>query len=128
MKKEKFLLLFILLFIISGSLYSQVTNKRIKFRKGESFATIENGIARGEEHSYLIGAKRNQFMTVEVTSLENNAVIQIWSEETGAYLPGTEEGQDAKKWEGILPTTGDYKIVVGSTRGGAEYTLSVFIE
>lgn len=127
--KKSFVLVFIaLVTLISVSSVSQVNNKRIKFRKGESSATIESGIARGESDSYLVGASRDQYMVVTIISVEDNAVFQIVDRKTGDYLPGTEEGVDARRFEGYLPSTGDYKIIIGSTRGGADYTLKVSIE
>jgi hypothetical protein len=101
---------------------------RIKFAKGESSATVEGGIARGETHYYLVKAKKDQWMVVTIMSVEDNAVFQIINKKTGNYLPGAEEETDIKRWEGYLPSSGDYKIVVGSIRGGAEYTLKVLIE
>ena len=67
-------------------------------------------------------------MVVTIMSVEDNAVFQIINKKTGNYLPGAEDGTDIKRWEGYLPSTGDYKIIVGSTRGGTEYTLKVTIE
>ena len=42
-------------------------------------------------------------------------------------LAGAGEGEDATTWQGQLPTTGDYTVVVGGTRGNASYTLEVSI-
>ena len=115
----------VIFIVFAGSVSTQ---ERIKFKKGEISATVEGGIARGETYSYLAGASKNQFMTVTIMSVEDNAVFQILDKSTGEYLPGTEVSSDTRRWEGILPSTGDYKIVVGSTRGGAEYTMMVVIE
>lgn len=128
MKKINIVLL--LLFIIASavSVNAQVNNKRIKFKKGESSATIEGGVIRGERDTYLVGANKNQYMVVTVMSIENNAVFQLVDRETGYYLSGAGDYDDAMRWEGYLPSTGDYEIIVGGTRGNAEYTLKVFIE
>lgn len=120
------LLLFIIVLISTVS--SQVNDKRIKFKKGESSATVEGAVIRGESDSYLVGAKKNQYMVVTVMSIEDNAVFQIVDRSTGYYLEGAGEIDDAKRWEGYLPSGGDYRIIVGGTRGNAEYTLKVFIE
>jgi len=113
---------------MTGLTAAQVTNKRIKFSKGESSATVEGAVIRGEEDSYLVGAKKNQLMVVTIMSLEDNTVFRIIDRTTGYYLDGAGEFDDAKRWEGSLPSGGDYKIIVGGTRGNAEYTLKVFIE
>ena len=119
-----------LLFIFASvvSINSQVTNKRIKFKKGESSATIEGGVIRGDRDTYLVGADKNQYMVVSIMSIENNAVFQVIDRNTGYYLDGAGEFDDTMRWEGKLPSSGDYKIIVGGTRGNAEYTLKVFIE
>jgi hypothetical protein len=67
-------------------------------------------------------------MVVVITSTEDNAVFRIKDRSSRYYLDGAGEIDDAKNWEGILPSSGEYKIIVGGTRGNAEYTLKVFIE
>jgi hypothetical protein len=114
----------LLLLLVCVSTYSQ---ERIKFKRNEISATVQGGIARGESYEYLVGASKGQFMTVTIMSVEDNAVFYIIDNTTYRYLYGaTEEG--TTRWEGVLPSSGDYKIVVGSTRGGSEYTLQVVIE
>lgn len=115
----------LLLLLVCVSIYSQ---ERIKFKRNDISATVQGGIARGETYYYLAGASKGQFMTVTIMSVEDNAVFQIINKSTGEYLSGAGEYDDAKRWEGVLPSTGDYKIVVGSARGGSEYTLQVVIE
>jgi hypothetical protein len=123
-------LIFAVILVLAGLSVSnaQVTNKRIKFKKGESSATIEGGVIRGERDTYLVGASKNQTMIVTIMSIEDNAVFQIVDRGTGYYLEGAGELDDAKRWEGTLPSKGDYEIIVGGTRGNAEYTLKVFID
>jgi len=128
MKKINILFLLLFIFVTVVNINSQVKNKRIKFKKGESSATIEGGVIRGEQDTYIVGAERKQYMVVTVMSIENNAVFQIVDRETGYYLTGAGEYDDAMRWEGSLPSSGDYEIIVGGTRGNAEYTLKVFIE
>lgn len=128
MKKINTLLLLLFVFTSVASVNAQITNKRIKFKKGESSATIEGGVIRGDRDTYLVGANKNQYMVVSIISIENNAVFQIIARNSGYYLEGAGEFDDAMRWEGNLPSGGDYEIIVGGTRGNAEYTLKVFIE
>jgi hypothetical protein len=65
-------------------------------------------------------------MTVTITSTEQNAVFTLYGPH-GQALEGAAEGQDAIRWSGALPSTGDYIVSVGSTRGNAMYTLNVTI-
>jgi hypothetical protein len=61
-------------------------------------------------------------MTVSITSLEKNAIFDIQAPD-GELLK-----QEGTNWSGVLPSTGDYKIVVGGTRGNASYRLRVTIK
>ncbi len=127
---KKLNILIVLLMVLAAvSINSQVNNdKRIKFKKGESSATIAGSVIRGEENSYVLNANKNQKMVVVISSTEDNAVFRIKDRSSRYYLDGAGEIDDAKKWEGTLPSDGEYRIIVGGTRGNAEYTLKVFIE
>jgi hypothetical protein len=65
-------------------------------------------------------------MTIKITSLEDNAVFQIEGP-SGSYLIDAGETDDATNWSGPLPADGDYKIIVGGTRGNTEFKLTVSI-
>ena len=107
----KIKILLAVLFLAAGA-FTTSAQERIKFKKGEYFTNIEGGVPRGEIYSYLVGASKGQFMTTD-----------NWQ-----YMSGATEDNPTTRWEGTLPMNGDYEIVVGSTRGGAEYTLQVVIE
>jgi len=76
-------------------------------------------------------------MTVTVSSIEENAVFDVYAPgarivmddgmETieGEALDNAVEQQD---WQGELPNSGRYTLVVGGTRGNASYRLRVGIE
>jgi hypothetical protein len=99
---------------------------RIRFAAGENSAIVENAVVRGTRDIYLLGAQKGQTMTVRIRSVENNAVFNI-------EAPSNQAGQrrilrqEAVSWSGKLPATGDYQIVVGTTRGNASYKLQVII-
>ncbi len=67
-------------------------------------------------------------MNVKVEAVEDNAAFQISAPGEGQFLPGAGEEDDAKSWEGELPASGKYTIVVGGIRGNATYKLKVCIE
>lgn len=100
--------------------------KRIKFAKGRTSATASGTVIRGDRDTYILGAGGGQTMTVRITSLENNAVFQIEAPD-GSFLDKAGETDDAKRWNGRLPESGDYKIIVGGTRGNASYKVTVSI-
>lgn len=101
--------------------------KRIKFARGKSSATVSGAVIRGDRDTYILGARVGQIMTVRITSPENNAVFQVMNDD-GEYLQDAGEKDDATNWTGKLPWSGDYKIIVGGTRGNASYRLSVAIQ
>jgi hypothetical protein len=99
----------------------------IRFPPGESGTTVAGAIARGEVARYVLRARAGQRMTLRADSAEANAVFQVLAP-NGKALPGTAEADAARDWAGDLPETGAYVIVVGATRGGAEFRLSVAIK
>jgi len=81
----------------------------------------------GERDVYLVRAMAGQTLRVFVGSLEDNAVFTIVDATTGKALKGSEEGNDTKRFICTLPSTGDYRIIVGGTRGNAEYIMKIEI-
>lgn len=102
--------------------------KRVKFLKGRSSAVISGAVVRGDRDRYIVGAREGQKMTVTIKSAEDNAVFQVYFAGEQESLEGAGEGDDAKSWSGTLPSSVDYVIVVGPTRGNATYKLEVKIE
>ncbi len=100
--------------------------QRVRFARGTSGTTLEASIARGETRSYLLGARAGQTMEVSLVSREDNAVFQIYRP-NGRAVPGARPGDDTTFWRDTLPQSGDYRIEVGSVRGGANYALSISI-
>jgi len=109
----------------------------IKFKTGESSATLDNGLARGEIHEYLLKAATGQTMHVSITSVENNAVFALYQRlAKGKCLALTNDDEsevvEATAWSGELPGKGKdaqtFVIEVGAIRGGADYVLVVEID
>lgn len=67
-------------------------------------------------------------MSVSITALEKNAAFSIYEPKTEDTIPGTEEENDPTEWSGTLSKSGEYRIVVGGTRGNASYQLQVKVE
>jgi len=95
---------------------------QIRFAPGKNSATVSQSVVRGSRDIYLLKANQGQRMDVKITALENNAVFDIIAP-NGQVLK-TEATQSSLK----LPTTGNYEIVVGGTRGNASYQLNVKIQ
>jgi hypothetical protein len=100
--------------------------KRIRFAKGKNSATISGAVIRGDLDTYLVGARAGQRMTVRVTALEDNAAFTVKGP-NGEFLEGADEMDDATNVILPLPQNGDYRIIVGGTRGNATYRLTVSI-
>ena len=111
----------------------------IRFGHGAIDATLSSSVVRGDRDIYPINAAAGQTMTVEITSLEDNAVFQVFPPGThymqnpddiwvfhGEALRGAEG--DTVRWSGQLASGGQYLIVVGGTRGNADYRLHVTID
>lgn len=124
----------LLLFAVLGSGWLPFANdaaaegitSRVRFARGASSATLKGAVVRGDRDVYIVGANAGQSMSVTISSLERNAVFQIEAP-GGKELRGAGETDDAMQWSGPLPSSGDYRIIVGGTRGNASYTLRVSI-
>jgi hypothetical protein len=111
-----------------SSIPAQGVKKKVRFAKGTSSITIKEAVIRGDRDRYYVGAKAGQTMSVKITSLEKNAVFQIYFHGEEESLPGAGDGDDAMKWSGKLPIDNEYVIVVGGTRGNATYALTISIK
>ncbi|HVG33558.1 MAG TPA: hypothetical protein VM911_10770 [Pyrinomonadaceae bacterium] len=98
--------------------------RRVRFQRGRTSTVIKDAVVRGTRDRYVLGARRGQTLIVHITSLENNAVFDIYARGAKRTLDGAQETTD---WTGELPRSGDYVIEVGGTRGNASYTLEVTI-
>lgn len=111
-----------------SSILAQGVKQKVRFAKGSSSTTISGAVIRGDRDRYYVGAKKGQTMNVRITSLEDNAVFQIFLPGEQEALAGAGEEDDAMKWSGELPEDAEYVIVVGGTRGNATYKLTVSIK
>ena len=114
--------------LAAGSIFADGVKRKVRFARGTSSTTIRGAVIRGDRDRYYVGAKRGQTMTVKITSLEKNAVFQIYFAGEQESLPGAGEEDDAMKWSGELPADNEYVIVVGGTRGNASYTLTISVK
>ena len=111
----------------------------IRFAPGTSAGEVGGAVERGGRAIYSFGARAGQTMHLRVEAVEQNAAVQIYlpgaslpaadpaGDITGTTLPGAGEGEDATAWDGRLPRSGTYLVVVGPTRGGATYRLRLSI-
>lgn len=95
---------------------------QVSFPKGATSTTLKNSVIRGDRNTYMLYAKQGQLMNLKISSLENNAVFDLIAPD------GKPIKQEIESWSGKLPSKGDYRIIVGGTRGNATYNLQVEIK
>lgn len=98
-----------------------VHTEQVQFEAGRNSTVINHAVIRGERDIYLLNAQGGQQMEIDLTSTEQNAAFDVVSP-SGDIL--TTEAQSETVF---LPHTGDYQVIVGSTRGNATYELQITI-
>ena len=88
---------------------------RVRFPKGRTTVILKGKTTGGPSESggmdpiaYRFRARKGQTMILHLTSAKRNAVF-------GVYAPGMdlmEGAQNGTDWEGTLPKTGEYEIIV----------------
>lgn len=88
---------------------------RVKFPKGRTTVILKGKTTGGPSESggmdpiaYRFRARKGQTMILHLTSAKGNALF-------GVYAPGMdliEGAQSVTDWEGTLPKTGEYEIIV----------------
>jgi predicted phage tail protein len=121
--------------LLAMTVTADVVATPIKFARGKSSKTIERSVVRGDRDFYSFEARAKQTLLVKITSVENNAVFDVYAPGAkikkidGYYeVNGKELAAEQTNRKVVLPKTGKYLIVVGGTRGNATYKLTVAIE
>ncbi len=99
-------------------------NRSVLLCLGRRAVTINSAVLRGERNRYTVRGRAEEKLSVRITAREHNAAFQIIAP-SGQALPHAGNGDDATRWQGSLPLTGVYTVVVGGTRGNAAYTLTL---
>ena len=116
----------LLLLLAGAGAARQQASRRVRFARGATSAVVEGAVIRGDRDRYVVAARAGQRLQLAITSREDNAVFQLYAP-GGRPLRGAGEMDDARRWAGAPPATGDYVVVVGGTRGNASYRLTVSI-
>lgn len=101
---------------------SDAQDQRVNFGKGESSTVLKGAVVRAESKTYLVNAAKDQVMDLDISALEDNAVVQVITP------AGQVIGSEIKTMNKTLPETGDYQIIVSGTRGNATYKLNVAVK
>ena len=131
---------------LAGPATAESTLRSVHFAPGQSSATLDGAIVRGDSDLWSFAANAGQTADIKVTSTEDNASFTIYQppasvthgddglDVSGTVLPGGEPTDPPldpgaqKHWKGKLPATGAYYIEVAGDRGNATYTLTIAIE
>lgn len=112
--------------------------KTLHFKAGANSTKIHDGVIRGEQNHYFIGASAGQTMEIRLSSLEDNAGFTLYGpgftikkDEYGEEVEGQRLSEGDGKhpaWSGVLKTSGKYLIEISSGRGNASYDLVISIK
>lgn len=104
-----------------------VVERRVRFPRGRSKATVHGKARYGMSYVYLVRAKAGQSMGLRLNSRGRAATFSLFS-------PGEAHGDPkafaVSQWSGALPQSGDYTIVVVMNERGlsnVRYTLEVTV-
>jgi len=86
--------------------------QRISFAPGASSATVSGSVQGYQTRDYVLNARRNQRMAVNLRSNSSFMQFSVISPQGQTLYVGT-------NWTGVLPTSGDYLLRVGLVRAEA---------
>jgi hypothetical protein len=97
--------------------------RRIEFASGASAATVSGSVVRGDRAIYAIRGDRGQTMAVTIDSNQEQgeALFDVISPNGEILTSGSATFRQA------LPQSGDYRIIVGGSRGNASFNMTVSI-
>ena len=102
-----------------------VIPERIQFKPGTTSATVKAQVPAHDSHYYILGARANQTMKVQVTPAEGEAQLVIYGVDGTVLKSGMGEGLS---FEGQLPLTEDYLVQVTAASQTLSYQLYISID
>jgi heat shock protein HslJ len=99
--------------------------ERILFPRGSTSATVTGQLNASGSHQYVLEAQAGQTLNISTTFTEGSAVLVVWGADGEVLLS---DHAEASAFQGVLPTTQDYFILVkGRPDGNTSYTVTVTI-
>lgn len=97
-------------------------SRRVQFPRGGTSATVSGKVSPGFGDTYLVNARAGQRMIVSLTRAGRSISFMVIS-------PGARESliDRAKTWTGVLPESGEYRVLVDGDEPGGTYTLSIAV-
>ena len=108
----------------------------LRFAPGSVGAVVEGGVPRGMPDCWTLNARAGQLMEARLTSAGNNAVLALYPpgwrlrrDRAGGFeVEGKAmTGADSTGTRVTLPSSGDYLLVINTSRGSADYRLGVAV-
>src|SRR5688572_7005588 len=78
--------------VVFGTSFADSTATPIKFARGKSSKMIESAVVRGDRDFYTFEARAKQTLSLKITSIENNAVFDL-------YAPGAKIKRADGYWD-----------------------------
>ena len=89
---------------------------------------FEGSVSQGTTHRHSIHADAGQKLDISIKSPENNAVFVIYKPKSNRTIKGAGAIDETRKWTGTVSESGEYTMVVGSTKGKAVYKIAVDVK
>ena len=97
--------------------------RRIEFASGAAAASISSSVVRGDRAIYVLRADRSQTMSVTIDSTQEQGAASF-----DVISPNGEIlSSGATVFRQVLSQSGDYRIIVGGSRGNASFDMTVSI-
>jgi hypothetical protein len=91
---------------------------RVSFPTRQDWTAYAGSLAAGERESYIVRAKRNEFLEVRIDGFAGRAIVAHVLDAAGSALDARAR-DGTRVWAGRVPAEGDYRIdVVRTTRDG----------
>jgi hypothetical protein len=99
--------------------------KRIEFAPGSASSTVNGTLQPSMSDQYIINVQAGQTMTIDLTFTVGQAILVVWGADGDVLISAHAE---ASNFQGLLPTTQDYFIMVkGRPDGNTAYSMTVTI-
>lgn len=99
--------------------------QRIEFSAGSTSATVTGQLGAADSDQYVLRAQAGQGMNIDLSFNEGAAILLVWGADGTVLLT---DHAEASSFQGLLPTTQDYYIMVrGQPEGTTSYTMTVSI-
>jgi LysM repeat protein len=108
---------------------SEAAPTRLQFAAGATSASVQGLITFPQRACYVLGADAGQDITVSISSGSDlaNFLVRAADAAVNGGVPLKRLENEDRRWQYILPISGDYVICVATPEGAVAYTLTVSI-